>query len=104
MITVKGALPPAIFSLGGKTYTVSGSVWTEVPEGTTLDDIKWVDTRPPLPEAPKYLTRKFQSSRGKGEYYATVATDGFKECTCAGFTYRRFCRHTEELFAEIGVK
>lgn len=77
-----------------------------VPEGTTLDQIKWVDTRPKKKKVkkPKYLTREMSSSRGNKTYWTSVATDGFKECTCSGFTYRRRCRHVKELFEELGVK
>ena len=44
VIEIKGNIAPAIIKARSKTYVVSGNrPWIEVPDDTTLDDIKWID-------------------------------------------------------------
>jgi hypothetical protein len=84
-ITVSGIYPPAIAILGGKTYVVPS--YTEVPAGTTLDDIIWI---PPAVTKPAYTTKHV------GKYIITIYDSGRVTCDCPGYTFRKKCKHSAE--------
>ena len=90
----KVRIPPGIVSMPwvGKTYAISGGDWIEVPEGTTRDQIdQWMVYAPERPEAVEAQTWEVEGSKGK---IYTVRFDGRWSCTCAGFKFRRECKHT----------
>ena len=96
-ITVKGSCPPVLFrdSHGQLYITPTSNGWLPVPDGTTLDDIEWTPdfkTRPD--KAGKPTVAKVKSSDGKKVYLVTTFPNGRQTCTCPGFTFRRFCKHT----------
>jgi len=85
MIKIGGIYPPAIATLGGKTYAVP--TWTEVPAGTTLNMIEWVR---PIIKEPTVKTKHV------GKYILKIYDNGKVTCDCPGFTYRRKCKHSAE--------
>lgn len=105
-ITIKGPHSPTVFTDGsGKTWVVSGHVWKSAPIGTTLKDVRYI--RPVVKASVKYreVRREFPSVRDvRIKYVTRVRTDGLKDCTCAGFTYRRFCKHVEAVKKEMNWK
>ncbi len=69
-------------------------------------------TTPTAAPAPRILGHRagmvaaaFPSKRDPGAEYIAVCVAGRAECSCAGFRYRRECKHTEALkliAAELG--
>ena len=97
MIQVKSNLNPAIFKSPstGKTYVVAGNQpWIEVPEGTTLDEVQWVSTYKPDKGPLETREETFVVEGSKGNKYTVKqAKNGLWNCTCAGFGFRRKCKH-----------
>ena len=99
MIEVKSLLNPAIFKshASGKTYVVAGSQpWIEVPEGTTLNDVRWTCAH--KPDKAPIATREqiFEVDVSKGNKYTVKrAQNDSWSCECVGFSYRRKCKHIE---------
>ena len=97
-IKIKSSLNPVICNnriVGGTIYEVNGEKWSHpyvaIKGRITLDDVVWVRPAAPKPVQPK--TQKVQGSKGNW-YIITTHTTGKKSCTCPGFQYRRFCKHT----------
>ena len=88
----KSWFPPAIASIGGKTYIVPD--WTEVPYGTTLDQIQW-DRENPTPVV-KVETRTVTGSKGN-TYTVTRGPNGKWHCDCTGYQYRKTCKHVQQV-------
>ena len=99
MITIKGSLNPTVVNTISGTFAVSGSNWISVPEGTTLKDLNWIDTKPKIK---KYKLKTWEikspskSRPGKFNTYL-VKFDGMYSCNCLGYTYRRKCKHITEV-------
>ena len=80
----------------GQLYAISGDVWLPVPDGTTRKDLPryMVVKRSEAPVSP--LSDSWQVQGSKGNTY-TVRSQGDQwTCTCAGFGWRRKCRHVAE--------
>lgn len=84
-ISVTGWCPPAITQLNGKLYAVPS--YTELPAGTTLDMLQWV--QPSMPKT-TYKTKHV------GKYIITLYDSGRVTCDCPGFTFRKKCKHSAE--------
>ena len=94
-INVTGSLRPTLVRMNGKLFvTPTTNGWLEVPEGTTLDDLIWTPTYVLKPKTVKPKVEKVRSSDGKKVYLVTTYSDGQKTCTCPGYSFRRFCKHT----------
>ena len=72
------------------TYICPG--WIKIPDGTTRDDVMFenpwpfVDTR--------FFVTEFVGATGT--YSVTISPAG-NRCTCPGFSFRKKCRHIEEV-------
>ena len=86
MVTIKGTMNPTVIKTNSGNYAVSGSNWKSVPDGTTLKDLNWVDTKPKIKKS------KLMSWRVKD--YTVTFNNNFYSCTCLGYTYRRKCKLT----------
>jgi hypothetical protein len=64
---------------------------TIFPDSVTLSDFQWVE--PARSPAVKPTTKRVQGSKG-AVYVVTTLPTGKQTCTCPGFSYRRFCKHT----------
>ncbi len=94
---------PGIFKgLDGQTYVVAGSIegtkggWLPVPPDTTLETVgryvEWVK-----PDVESAIPDKWIIQGSKGDNYTVRRTQtGQWTCTCAGFGFRRKCRHITE--------
>lgn len=94
MIKVGGPYPPVIWD--GRAG--SGSVWVEVPEGTTLKDIEW--EAPSRAETSTVVRTEVyaRSSAKPNEFYKVTIEDGkVVWCECYGWLYRRHCRHADQV-------
>lgn len=101
-IKIKSSMNPAIFRgikydriVGGTIYEVNGERWPHpyvaVTKGMPLSNIEWI--RPPAPKPVAKLVKKVQGSSGK-VYILERQPNGKWTCTCPGYQYRRFCKHT----------
>ena len=95
--------PPAISTIGGKTYVVPG--WHEVPEDTTLDEVyeRWTKEVPKGEDKPDHkISEEIPSSKGDKTY--TVTFDGsYWSCECIGFQYNRKCKHVTSVKAKHNI-
>jgi|TARA_Y100000310_G_scaffold2774_1_gene3601 hypothetical protein len=89
MIAVRGYINPTVINTVDGTFAVSGSNWVEVPVGTKLKDIKWIDTKPKI--------KKSKSKSWKIKDYTVIFNKDFYSCNCLGYTYRRKCKHITEV-------
>lgn len=100
-IRIKSTVRPALFRgdkfnrlVGGTITEVNGKPWSHayvaVDKSVTLSDIEWVQ---PVFTPVKPMVEKVQGSKGN-VYTVTTFGNGSKTCTCPGFQYRRFCKHT----------
>jgi hypothetical protein len=62
------------------------------PEGTTLSHFTWMRPTPAPVKAVKLQTRTVKGSKGN-TYIVRTRADGKEECSCPGYSFRRFCKH-----------
>ena len=97
MIEVESLLNPAIFKshTSGKTYVVTGDQpWIEVPEGTTLNDVRWIRASKPETDPVDAQERLFEVEGSKGNKYTVKRTaNNSWSCECVGYGYRQKCKH-----------
>lgn len=92
MIPVKSKVRPALTRLLDNKLRVVPT-YEEVPEGTALSDLSW---QPPAAAVTPRLTqsRAVKVTGSRGTVYTVILwSDGTKECSCAGFKFRRVCKH-----------
>lgn len=101
MKPIEVSVTPALFtSIDGTRYGIAGSVWVEVPIGTTLDELsEYMVYRPR--ETVSVAGEKTWSVKGsKGNLYTVKLSGGAYSCSCPGFGFRRKCRHIKEIINE----
>lgn len=103
MIDVWSSMNPALTPAPGGYRVIGGTVnrirWggkavgvqTVFPPETRLESIRWMK---PTPKGLAPTVVKVKGSTGK-VYLVERGASGKWSCTCPGFTYRRFCKHTE---------
>ena len=82
----------------GQKWAISGQHWIEVPDDMTLDRVgeyMVVDDRFTPSQLTEVLTYDVVGS--KGNTYTVTNDRGSWTCTCAGFGFRRKCRHITEI-------
>ena len=89
MFEIKGSMNPTVVNTISGTYAVSGSNWKSVPVGTTLKDLKWINTNPKI--------KKSKPKNWKVKDYTVSFNGSFYSCTCLGYTYRRKCKHITQI-------
>ena len=96
---IKVTWPPMLYTdTRGQKWAVSGQHWVEVPDDMTLDRVgeyMVVDDRFTPPQLAEVLTYDVVGS--KGNTYMVTNDRGNWTCTCAGFGFRRKCRHITEV-------
>ena len=99
MNPIEVTIPPAIFSsiVSGKTYGVAGSVWVEVPEGTTLDELTAYMVYKPRKTVSTARENSWSVKGSKGNVYTVKLSEGVYSCSCPGYGFRRKCRHITEI-------
>ena len=98
MNPVKVSMPPALFTNHrGVRYAIAGSVWIEVPTNTKFEDLsKYMVFERRKIEKPKGL-KTWRVTGSTGKTYTVKLENGHFSCTCAGFGFRRKCRHINEI-------
>ena len=98
-LPVKVTWPPMLYTdSSGQKLAISGQHWIEVPDDMTLDRVgeyMVVDDRFTPPQLAEVLTYDVVGS--KGDTYTVTNDRGNWTCTCAGFGFRRKCRHITEI-------
>ena len=96
---IKVTWPPMLYTdTRGQKWAVSGQHWVEVPDDMTLDRVGQymvVDDRFTPPQLAEVLTYDVVGS--KGNTYMVTNDRCNWTCTCAGFGFRRRCRHISEI-------
>jgi len=96
---IKVTWPPMLYTdNSGQKWAISGQHWIEVPDDMTLDRVgeyMVVDDRFTPPQLTEVLTYDVVGS--KGNTYMVTNDRGNWTCTCAGFGFRRKCRHITEV-------
>ena len=94
---VKVRYPPLLSTLSGQRYAISGATWIKVPMHTTREDLpKYMDWSDWLaPRAEPSGARTWEVKGSKGNTYTVKLSAGQYSCECAGFSFRRRCRHIE---------
>ena len=97
MTRVKVPWPPALSEFRGQKYAICGSVWLPVPSETTWDDLsKYMDwSTKPMASGGSEGAWEIKGSKGN-TYNVRRSVQGVWSCTCAGYGWRRKCRHIEE--------
>ena len=97
---VGGPYPPLLWPRHGKLYAGSGSTWLKVPPKTKLAQIDWdgesslFEKRPKVKPVIRYRTVRSKSNP-RHKYVVTFENGRVVNCTCPGFGYRRYCKHTK---------
>lgn len=84
----------AVFTCGGKSYKVSDSVTIEMILTRWIKKAYIKTTKLNIPDDIK--TWKVESSK-PGNFYEVKYQNKTFSCTCAGYGFRRKCRHTTEI-------
>jgi len=96
-----GLIPPYTMQLNGERYIMPG--WYKLSENEVMPNIKDIAYYPykpkkaNIPNIDSNAIYKVKSSRGNKEYQVQMNISGSMECTCPGYTFRRKCRHIEEV-------
>ncbi len=103
MTPIKVSMPPALFTNHlGVRYAIAGSDWLEVPIDTRFEDLsKYMVFERRKIEKPKG-NKTWSVSGSTGKSYTVTLENGQYSCTCAGFGFRRKCRHINEIKNEKG--
>ena len=93
------SMRPALYTDNtGQKWAIAGSTWVAVPEDATLSSIdNFIVYEPFKPTKPSLVSQSWVVKGSKGNDYTVSVTDGIWSCTCAGFGFRRKCRHITEV-------
>lgn len=99
---IRSHLPPGLFhsSVSNKTYAVAGSIWLEVPNDTTLSDIKWEPITIGKKEIKPTAQMEYSVEGSKGKMYKVIHGSSGWRCSCPAFGWSgnsRTCKHIEKL-------
>ena len=79
----------------GKRYAISGCVWVEVPPETTFDELPLYMVLKEREDNTGEGNKSWQVVGSRGSTYTVRFSQGQWSCTCAGFGWRRTCKHIE---------
>ena len=92
--------PPMLYTdHQGQKWAISGQNWLEVPDDTTFETLERYMVHKPRESSQKLtevVTYEVPSSKGDKTYTVTDH-GGTWTCTCAGFGWRRKCKHIEQV-------
>ena len=104
MYKVWSTYPPALWNSPGGLKLAAGPVHkvqkgtVTLPNdaclepGTTLAHITWMRPTPKQVKPFQPKTRTVKGSKGN-VYVIRTRADGKEECSCPGYSFRRFCKH-----------
>ena len=99
-LPVKVKISPALATMGGKRYAVSGSKRLAVPENTTMAEL------------PRFMVLdcsakdegqpdRWKVEGSNGNQYTVTKLAGRLHCSCPGFVFRKDCKHTKKIAAGL---
>lgn len=102
-----GIVPPFTMELNGERYIMPG--WYKLADDEPTPDIKdivflgypYKAPKPAVPGVKENKAYKVKSSKGDKEYQVSVSKNGAFSCTCAGYGFRRKCRHIDYIKNEL---
>lgn len=98
-LIIRCPYPPSIIDTESGRYVVPA--WIEVPKTTTLEDVRrnWISTLPDTPEEIEHHHDSEHIVKGSNgiTLYSVMIRNGMYSCNCAGYGFRRKCRHIEEV-------
>jgi hypothetical protein len=103
---VSHVLPPSIISLpSGRHAVYPGGSWYPISDDVTLEDVqsRWSKWQPEQNKKQQTDQNQWHISGSKGNTYTVMLEAGRWSCTCAGFGFRRKCRHVEEIKSKGGA-
>ena len=103
MYPIKVTFPPILCNSPrtGIRYAIGDGKWVEVPPDTTREDLpKWF-TWTPYEERQDASAGSWEVIGSKGAKYTVKCRQGAYSCTCAGFGWRRKCKHVEQIKAKL---
>lgn len=80
----------------GKRYAISGGTWIEVPPDTTFDELPMYMVVKKREDTQQQGEESWEVAGSSGSSYTVSLRQGLWSCTCAGFGWRRRCKHVEE--------
>jgi hypothetical protein len=105
MYKIWSSYPPAVYQMPlGVPRIAAGTVykvmWGDTivdytegfPEGTEPQHFEWIRPDPPVASGP--LTAEFAYGSKGDIYIVETWADKRPTCTCAGFSFRKQCKHT----------
>lgn len=104
---------PIVFTLAGNiTVAVGNGIWKYLGPTETWEDyfiyqqnnssgILWPEEEYKKKQSSDVVVHKVLSSNGKTHYNVVQVGSSFK-CNCVGFSYRRNCRHCDEIKKKVG--
>lgn len=95
-LPIKVRMQPALATMGGKRYAVSGSKRYPVPENTTMADLPryMVVDRSVEDEQPR---DRWKVEGSNGNQYTVTKVGNRLQCTCPGYGFRKKCKHTKKI-------
>ena len=97
---VRHVLPPSIVRLpSGRHVVYPGGDWYPIADNVTLEDVqsRWSRWQPGHTKKPQTEQNQWHVSGSNGSTYTVMLDTGRWSCTCAGFGFRRKCKHIEEV-------
>tara|TARA_B100000941_G_scaffold254540_1_gene202782 strand:- start:174 stop:665 length:492 start_codon:yes stop_codon:yes gene_type:complete len=96
-------MPPLLYTdANDQKWAISGQNWIEVPDDTTFEDLdRYMVVRQRSDTSPVAEVRTYDVEGSKGNTYTVTDHGGTWTCTCAGFGWRRKCRHIREVRDEL---
>ena len=97
---MKVNMPPALATMGGKRYAISGSKRLEVPEDTTMADLPryMVIDRDATDEDPP---DRWKVEGSNGNQYTVTKLGSGLHCSCPGYAFRKKCKHSKKIADEL---
>ena len=98
-----GLIPPYTMCIGSDKYIMPG--WYKLKadeEFPNISDIAYYPYKPnkaQIPDSSNNAIYKVTSSQGDKEYQVARNAAGDWQCTCAGYAFRRSCRHITQVQA-----
>jgi len=86
----------------GKTYVCPA--WIEVPDGTTMADIKVIRDKSYDNVATVTKRKEYAVKGSTGKTYSVVIDPKGNSCSCTGFTFYKKCKHIEQVLTKHKLK
>jgi hypothetical protein len=95
-LPIKVKMSPALATMNGKRYAVSGSKRIEVPENTTMEELPRFMTLD-LNAGDETPPDRWKVEGSNGNQYTVTKLSGRLHCSCPGFVFRKKCKHTKKI-------